>query len=441
MKPTTAGAVRRAATLLVLLLLGTVLTAAAQYTPPDITFVPEERTFYGANQQVQVHICDDESVREAATRVWLNGTLVAASSVAGDASCAVHRVVTLNLALSPGSNTLLVKACENLLAESCTTNEAVYVYAATDPVKPTGVVSPPGGTFATPTVPVEVAWCDDYRLNTASPQLFLNGTAVQATTTAAAGSSSCHAAAISTATLTLQPGANAFKAVVRDSAGNVSDTLRFTFTHAQPTAGAVILKVGEDRVRRPGLCAAACFDATLQYSSHTLTSMDAARAVTLAYSSAHAEPRGMVQLDVDVETGPVPTRIGLTLYNAGGAAVPLFGTTQTSAWYTGAAGANRVSAWFDASLLATGTYRYRAEVTRVYGTSVQTDTLGVRVIVVNETGSPYGAGWSIAQDVKLVPPGAGMDSGGVTIQRPAWRSGAVSLDSYAHLERRANCRT
>lgn len=404
------GVARRLLTAGLILVAATVagaLRVHAQGTP-IISFQPEGRTFYGPNQQVQVHICDDGSVRDASTRVWLNGTQLGISSTQGDASCPVHRVVTLNLTFAPGSNALQVRACETIAPESCADEYTTYAYATPDPVKPVAQIATAGGTFASATLPVTVNWCDDYRLNLASPQLFLNNTAVSiGGTTANPSASNCHASATSSTVVTLQPGANELKAVVRDSTGNVSDTARATYTYTP-----LISRVGEDRVRRPGLCAVGCFDGTFSYTTPAYTLLDAGHALSLVYSSAHAQPRGMVELDVAIGAGPVPGKIGLRLLNSVGAAVPLMGGTATAVYYTGAAGTNRVSAWFVADTLETGTYRYTAEVQRHYGGSVLTDTVAVRVIVVNARSSAYGAGWTLAAESKIVLPGGTRDPGG-----------------------------
>ncbi|HET7463412.1 MAG TPA: RHS repeat-associated core domain-containing protein [Longimicrobium sp.] len=403
----------RTAWLLLLLLCGLAAPALAQ--TPTITFVPLGRTFHGANQQIQVHLCDDSSIRDASTRVWLNGTLLTTPSWSqGDGSCAVHHVLAVNVTLASGSNTLQVKACENIAPESCVTESETYSYTTPDAVKPTAFVSPSGGTYTSPAALVTIGWCDDYKLNTTSTQAWLNGTALSlGTPTADASTSGCYSAYATPVMLNLQPGVDSLKAVVRDSAGNVSDTLRATFTYAP-----VVSKVGEDRVRRPGLCAVRCFDATLSYAGPTYTSMDAQHGFVLTYSSAHAQPRGLVQVDVAIGSGAAPSRISLQLKNSSGAYMPLFGrSTQTQVWYAGATGTNRVSAWFDASSLPTGTYRYTAEVTRDYGggTTPQTDTVGVRVIVINESASRYGAGWSLAGEAKLILPSGSMDPSGVTL--------------------------
>lgn len=273
----------RIAWLLPLLLGGLAAPAVAQ--TPSIEFVPMARTFYGPNQQIQVHLCDDSSIRDASTRVWLNGTqLTTPGWTQGDASCPVHHVLAVNVALASGSNTLQVKACENIAPESCVTNSESFTYTTPDPVKPTASVAPSGGTFSSASVAVSVGWCDDYRLNTASTQAWLNGAALSpGPPTQGTSTSGCYSSYTTALTLALQPGANAFKAVVRDSAGNVSDTLRATFTYT-PT----VSKVGEDRVRRPSLCALECGDATLSYSTPSHTSLDGPYGLTLVYSSAHA---------------------------------------------------------------------------------------------------------------------------------------------------------
>lgn len=404
----------RTAWLLLLLLCGLAAPALAQ--TPTIDFVPSGHTFYGPNQQIQVHLCDDSSIRDVSTKVWLNGTqLTTPSWTQGDASCPVHHVLAVNVTLASGNNTLQVKACENIAPESCITESDVFAYATPDPVKPTAQVTPSTATFTSSQLAVSVNWCDDYRLNLSSPQLWLNGSAVTiaSTTATTAPGGGCWASATSTASLTLSPGANAFKAVVRDSAGNVSDTLRATYTYTP-----MVTAVGEDRVRRPGLCAVSCFDATLAYAGPTYTSMDKDHGFVLSYSSAHAQPRGMVEVDVAVGAGPAPSRISLRLKNSSGAYMPLFGrSTQTQVYYTGTTGTNRVSAWFDASSLPTGTYRYTAEVQREYssGTPPPPDTLGVRVIVINESASRYGAGWSLSGEPKLILPSGSMDASGVTL--------------------------
>jgi len=409
------GAVPRAVPRTLCLLLAAVLgwASPARAQTPTITFQPAGRTFYGANQQVQVHLCDDYSIRDVSTRVWLNGTqLTTPSWTQGDASCAVHHVLAVNVTLASGTNTLQVKACETIAPESCLTESDSYIYTTPDAVKPVAQIVTAGTTVSSSTLPVTVGWCDDYKLNLASVQMFLNDNAVSIGngTPNTSPYSSCYASATSSATLTLQPGANVLKAVVRDSAGNVSDTARATYTYV-PT----ISVVGEGRVRRPGLCAVACFDATLGFSTAPYTSLDAPRAASLVYSSAHAAPRAMVQVDVAVGTGPVPSTIGLTVMNGGGAKVALFNRQQLSAYYAGTSGTNRVAAWFDASSLPTGTYLYAAEVSRQYSTGTVKDTVPVRFIVINETGSPYGAGWSLAGEARVVVPTGTMDPSGVTV--------------------------
>jgi len=401
----------RSVGLLLALLACAAKPALAQY--PEVWFEPEGKTFYGANQQVKAHICDPASIRDLSTKVWLRGTQITTPAwTQGDNSCAVHHVLTINVALVPGSNLLEVKACETIDPLSCATYGASYTYATPDPVKPTLQIATAAGSYGSSSLGVTVNLCDDYKLNPSSTQFWLNNVpvTVSGTTPTPPPNLGCYSSAAATATLTLPLGPDTFKAVVRDSAGNVSDTARAIFTFAPPVS-----VVGEPRVRRPGLCAMACFDATVGYSTAPYTSLDAPRSVSLVYNSSAAKPRALIQLDVNVGTGPVPNRIGVKVRNPAGGFMPLLHTQQTEVWYTGAAGTNRVPAWFDATSLATGTYRYTALVTREYGSSTQVDSVSVPVIVVNESASAFGAGWSLANDMRVVVPTGAMDPSGVTV--------------------------
>lgn len=380
-------------------------------TPPYIWFEPEGRTFYGATQTITVHYCDAEQITSGSSRIWLNGTLVTHTVSTGAAGvCNVHRVATVSLTFASGSNKVKARACETSQTATCGNDSTYYIFTTPDPVKPTAQVSPAGGSFTQASAVVQIGWCDDYKLNMVTREVWLNNAPV--TTGDAPGTSTpgCYSSRVSSLILPLQPGTNQFKAVVRDSAGNLSDTLRATFTHTPR-----LTLVSPDGVRRPALCEASCFDATLEYATPAYISLDQARSAALLYSSAHAQPRGFVQLDLANDPGAVPATVGLRLVRSNGAAEPLLGGTETIVHYAGAAGTQRLSAWFDASGLATGTYRYRAEVTRSYGGTLQTDTLGVRLVIINQAASVYGAGWSLAGQQKIILPSGGMDPSGVTL--------------------------
>jgi RHS repeat-associated protein len=379
-------------------------------TPPYIWFAPASRTFYGATQSVTVHWCDAEQIASGSTRIWLNGTAVThTASLVNDGSCNVHRAATVNLTFGLGINWVKARACETTTA-SCGTDSTTYVYSTTDATPPTAAITTPQGTYTQSTLSAGVKWCDDGTLNLGSHQVLWNGTAVFTSDAWQTGTDACWSAAGSSALLEMRPGANTLQASIRDAAGNLSNVATATFTYAPRVA-----LVTPSGVRRPDLCAVGCFDATLGYATPAYVSLDVPRGAMLVYSSAHAVPRGFVQLDLNESLATPPTRVSLRLIRTDGTPQMLM-DGRDAVFYDGANGVSRISAWFDASAMPTGTYRYRADVTRFFPDgSTQTDTVGVRVVIVNESGSRFGAGWSLAGYPRVHLPAAGAAADGVTV--------------------------
>ncbi|HEU4457319.1 MAG TPA: RHS repeat-associated core domain-containing protein, partial [Longimicrobium sp.] len=389
-----------------------VIEPGEEPTPPTVWFEPAPRTFYGAAQAVKVHFCDGQAIVSGSTRIWLNGTAVThTSTLSAHPWCtAVHRVSTVNLTLQLGSNQVKARACEGITTASCGTDSTTYVYATTDPVPPTASISPASGTVTTSTLHVSASWCDDGTLNLGSRQLLWNGVPVAASDGWQTGTDACWSSAASSASVTLQNGANTLQASIRDAAGNLSAVATATYTYAP-----ALTLVTPSGVRRPELCAASCFDATLGYATPAYVSLDAPRAARLVYSSAHARPRGFVQLDLRENLSTPPVRVSLRLIRPDGTPQTL-NDGRDAVFYDAANGTSRLSAWFDATAMQTGTYRYRAEVTRHFATGAHhTDTLGVRVVVVNESENPFGAGWSLAGYARVHLPAAGTAADGVTL--------------------------
>lgn len=141
------------------------------------------------------------------------------------------------------------------------------------------------------------------------------------------------------------------------------------------------------------------FGANLSYSTPAYVSMDVPRSLSLFYSSAQAKPRGLVQ--VNVADATPAQHYSILLKDRYGAQVPLtFGASEN--FYRGGAPGDtaRLAAQFDAASLATGAYEYQVIVRRWNNGQLSSDNSStapwVRVLVVNEAQSPYGAGWSIA---------------------------------------------
>ncbi len=145
-----------------------------------------------------------------------------------------------------------------------------------------------------------------------------------------------------------------------------------------------------------GLSIPSRFDAVLAHTTPAYVSLDQPRAVTLLYSSAQAEPRPLVQVDVTPAPGDVPEKLSISLRDASGTRVRLANGSTENFYAAGSGQTQRLAAQLDASALPTGAYAYTAVVRSWQGTRFAEATAPVRVLVVNERESPFGAGWSLA---------------------------------------------
>lgn len=154
-------------------------------------------------------------------------------------------------------------------------------------------------------------------------------------------------------------------------------------------------------------CVASCFDAVASYATAAYYSWDTPHAVSLVYRSAQAKPMGVVQLDATDTTSVTPVKMSIRLQRSDGTWVS-FTNGSTEIFYAWASGPARLAAQFDASGLATGAYSYIALV-RSYraDASFRDNAAPLRVLVANETGSAFGAGWSVAGAQRLYAQGDG----------------------------------
>ena len=155
--------------------------------------------------------------------------------------------------------------------------------------------------------------------------------------------------------------------------------------------------------RRVGLCAAGCFDASAAYSGPAYVSLDQPRSVSLVYSSAQAAPRALVQVDATDNSSTPPSKMSIRLKRSDGSWVTFSNGSQEIFFQSGS-GTTRLSAQFDASALATGAYGHTAGVRswRSDGSFAES-TVPVRVLVLNERNSPYGAGWTVGGLQRVLP--------------------------------------
>jgi YD repeat-containing protein len=132
----------------------------------------------------------------------------------------------------------------------------------------------------------------------------------------------------------------------------------------------------------------------------TTRTMNAARAPTLIYSSAHAHPFPLVQANVALPTGAAwpDSAVGILSVNGVEKARTRFGG---DGWIPGRA--SRIALGYDALNDATGVYPYKVKVVNWYGTTQLADSASGDLVVVNRKASPFGAGSWVAGVEQLNP--------------------------------------
>ena len=140
-------------------------------------------------------------------------------------------------------------------------------------------------------------------------------------------------------------------------------------------------------------CVAGCFDAVAGYATPPYFSWDAPHSVQLIYRSAQAKAVGVVQVDAKDSSSVNPTKLSIQLrnYSTG------VNVTSERFYRDTTHGVSRLATQFDASGLTTGSYTYLLAL-RSYRSdnSFRENDVLVTVLVLNESSSPFGAGWSIA---------------------------------------------
>jgi RHS repeat-associated protein len=160
----------------------------------------------------------------------------------------------------------------------------------------------------------------------------------------------------------------------------------------------IVSRVHHDHFRDTGLGAA-----VLTYRMPSYTSMDEERSLGLYYDTEQVDPSGFVQFDVDTRRGTAVTGISLEIVD------PATGNAVTSreTWHRDPSGKQRVAAWWSMRGSPTGAYWLRADVrTHLSDGTVRLVSQTFRLLVVNQSQSRYGGGWSLAgiQQVHSISP-------------------------------------
>lgn len=265
--------------------------------------------------------------------------------------------------------------------------------------------APSGGTFSTASQTITVDWCGHATLMAATRQITLNGVNVTSsfsyTTSAKTG---CTSHATSTGTVTLATGSNTVTGYIEDNISQAGSNSA-SYTLSAPPAGPIVdLTPHNGTNRNVALCMANCFDEVLTYSTPAYRSLDQDRSLTLMYRSSQASPVATVTVDVRDTAALTVDHLSIKLLDPNGALVPLLNGPSERPFQNQAGVTLRISAQFSATGVATGAYTYTAIVTSYYTSgAVRSTSKAVRVLIVNETYSTYGAGWSVVGIGKVIP--------------------------------------
>lgn len=131
--------------------------------------------------------------------------------------------------------------------------------------------------------------------------------------------------------------------------------------------------------------------------SHSLPSywrMGEELGLTLSYDSGTAAPVVTADAEISIPViSTVPDHLGAVLTIGGAAGSSFF--TDTSGLNEGLDESLYIAMQQSAASLVTGAYPYELRFDNYFGSSVVSSTLASRAIVVNDSTSPYGAGWRI----------------------------------------------
>ncbi|HRZ09506.1 MAG TPA: RHS repeat-associated core domain-containing protein, partial [Gemmatimonadales bacterium] len=176
---------------------------------------------------------------------------------------------------------------------------------------------------------------------------------------------------------------------------SILDNGSYDITVTGPGAPVLSLSPYSPLVRSSGLCAASCFDFLYSRGTPSYTSLNTARAFAVTYNSSMHRPTPVIQLDADYngQTTQYPTSYKVEVRKG---AVPL--TLQngaTAAYFQALSGQpTRLAAAIDAKAngLGTGDHAVTVTVTAIYPSANLATSVSTRLVVLDETGSSFGAG-------------------------------------------------
>jgi RHS repeat-associated protein len=176
---------------------------------------------------------------------------------------------------------------------------------------------------------------------------------------------------------------------------DVHDDGSFIVTVTGPGAPVLSLAPYNPMVRSSALCAASCFDFVYSRGTPSYTSLNAERAFAVVYNSAMHRPTPVIQLDASYngQTNQYPTSFKVEVMK--GSTLLTLQNGATAVYFQALSGQpTRLSAAIDARAngLGTGDHGVTVTVTALYPTATLASTVSTRLVVLDETGSSFGAG-------------------------------------------------
>ena len=294
-------------------------------------------------------------------------------------------------------------------------------------------IDPSGGTYTNSSLFVIVDMCSETSFLTAERFISLNGSDVTGWFAETGSAPGCGGHGVRyEGTIELSPGTNTLEAYAYDSHDQFgSATASYSLSSGGGGTSTTLTIAYADKFRDVSRCVADCFAATASYSTPSYVSLDVPRGVALLYRSDRARPVGIVEIDaLDASPSSVQTYV-LKLRRPDGSFVS-FMNGSAEVYFTAGPGTTRLAGIFEASSLTTGAYGYTAVVHTNFsnGTSVET-TIPARVMIVNGSSSPFGAGWEMAamQAATVQSDGVMIASGDGSLSFFAECGGACQLTS------------
>lgn len=254
---------------------------------------------------------------------------------------------------------------------------------------------------------IEIQWCDRVSLNASSRSITVNRVNMTSSFNYVTPvDPECVAGKVSqSSTVALNVGANTIAAYICDNAGNCT-TQSFTVNRVTPGAPAVATRNFNADNQDRSLCLTvgagqaaglACGDLFVTHAMPAYRTMGRDRALTLFYSSHEAAPRPVVAVAA-TQSGTTQTP------NSVYAELRINGVVRASATYGswGGGTTRQIVLAYDASGDPSGLYAYTLLVRNQYTGSTYDATVSGTLMVVNRSGSEFGAGWWVAGLEQLV---------------------------------------